>query len=44
LAIVADRVAKRVKITWQFSIQAARAKLNSHYVKVHANNEKFKET
>ena len=44
LAIVADRTAKQVKITWQFSIQAARVKLNSHYVKVQPDNEKFKKT
>ena len=44
LAIVADRKAKKAKITWQFSIQAARSKLNSHYVKVHADNDKFKVT
>lgn len=44
LAIIADRVAKQVKITWQFSIPEARAKLNSYYGKVHTDNEKFKET
>ena len=44
LAIVAARKAKKAKITWQFSIQAARSKFNSHYVKVHSDNEKFKET
>lgn len=44
LAIVADRKAKKTKITWQFSIQAARSKLNSHYVKVHSANGKFKGT
>jgi len=43
-AIVADRKAKKIKITWQFSIQSARSKLNSHYVKVQPENEKFKET
>jgi uracil-DNA glycosylase family 4 len=31
-----------VKITWQFSLQSARTKLNSHYVKVHSGNAKFK--
>ena len=41
LAIVADRTAKRAKINWQFSIQSARSKLNSHYVKVHPENNKF---
>ncbi len=44
LAIVADRKTKKAKISWQFSIQAARSKLNSHYVKVHSDNKKFKET
>lgn len=42
LAIVSDRFAKKVKITWQFSLQSARTKLNSHYVKVHSGNAKFK--
>jgi len=44
LAIVADRKTKKAKISWQFSIQAARSKLNSHYGKVHSDNKKFKET
>jgi hypothetical protein len=44
LAIVADRKAKKIPITWQFSIQSARSKLNSHYVKVHSKNSKFKKT
>ena len=44
LAIVADRAEKRIKISWQFSLQSARSKLNSHYVKVHSGNQKFKET
>lgn len=42
LAIVDNRNAKRIKITWQFSLQSARTKLNSHYVKVHSSNTKFK--
>jgi hypothetical protein len=33
-AIVDDRNAKKIKITWQFSLQSARTKLNSHYVKM----------
>ena len=41
LAIVADRKSKKIPITWQFSIQSARSKLNSHYVKVHYENSKF---
>lgn len=44
LAWVQERQDKQVKFTWQFSIQSARSKLNSHYVKVHPDNVKHKET
>jgi hypothetical protein len=44
LALLNERSAKQIKITWQFSVQAARTKLNSHYTKVHPENEKYKET
>ena len=44
LAIVADRNEKKIIINWQFSIQSARDKLNSHYVKVHSGNSKFIKT
>ena len=44
LAIVAERDAKRIKINWQFSIPAARVKMNSHYQRVHQSNSKFKKT
>jgi hypothetical protein len=44
LALVAERMEKKIKITWQFSVQSARSKLNSHYVKVQPDNEKFKPT
>jgi hypothetical protein len=44
LALVAERKANNIKITWQFSVQSARSKLNSHYVKVQSDNLKFKET
>lgn len=44
LARLAERSAKQIKINWQFSIQAARTKLNTHYTKVHPENEKHKET
>jgi hypothetical protein len=44
LALIADRKAKKIKITWQFSLQSARSKLNSHYVKVHSGNDKFRKT
>jgi hypothetical protein len=43
LALVDRRKADKVKITWQFSVQSARSKLNSHYVKVQSDNQKFKE-
>jgi hypothetical protein len=42
LAFVSERHAKHIKINWQFSIQSARSKLNSHYTAVHADNAKFK--
>jgi len=44
LALIAERKSKQIKISWQFSLQSARTKLNSHYVKVHADNHKFKQT
>jgi hypothetical protein len=44
LALLQERSAKQIKINWQFSIQVARSKLNSHYTKVHPENEKYKET
>jgi transposase len=44
LALLEERSAKAIKINWQFSIQAARAKLNTHYTKVHPENEKYKQT
>ena len=44
LAIVADRTAKEAKINWQFSLISARSTLNSHYVKVHPENNIFKIT
>ena len=44
LAIIAERKANKIPITWQFSIQSARSKLISHYVKVQSQNEKFKIT
>jgi hypothetical protein len=42
LALVAERKSKQIKISWQFSLRSARTKLNSHYVKVHSDNLKFK--
>lgn len=44
LALVSERDAKRLKIHWQFSIQTARTKLNSHYQRIHPANEKFQKT
>jgi hypothetical protein len=44
LALVAERMAQQIKIDWQFSVHSARTKLNSHYVKVHPDNQKFQET
>jgi hypothetical protein len=44
LAWMADRIAKCIKIDWQFSLLSARTKLNSHYVKVHSGNQKFQKT
>jgi hypothetical protein len=43
LSLVAQRNADQIKISWQFSVQSARSKLNSHYVKVQPDNQKFKE-
>jgi hypothetical protein len=40
---VAQRKADKIKITWQFSVQTARSELNSHYVKVQPDNQKFKD-
>jgi hypothetical protein len=42
LALVAERTERKIKINWQFSIQSARSKLNSHYVAVQSDNKKFK--
>lgn len=44
LALVAERNSKNIKIDWQFSIQSARSKLNSHYTTVHTGNEKFQKS
>ncbi|HNS04190.1 MAG TPA: transposase [Anaerolineae bacterium] len=44
LAIVQERGAKRIKLNWQFSIPAARQKLNSHDRQVVPENEKFSGT
>lgn len=35
---------KKIKIDWQFSIEAARSKMNKHYRDVFADNSRYKET
>lgn len=44
LALVKERTEKQIRINWQFSITAARTKLNKHYERVNADNVKYKET
>lgn len=43
-AIIKERNEKKIKINWQFSIQAARTKMNSCYCKVNPVNKKYKRT
>ena len=44
LALVKERSEKKIKIDWQFSIEAARSKMNKHYRDVFADNSTYKET
>ena len=44
LALLEERSRKQIKIVWQFSLQAARIKLNTPYTRVHPQNAKYKET
>jgi hypothetical protein len=44
LALVSERDAKRIKLTWQFSISAARTKLNSHYCRLNSDNIQYQES
>lgn len=44
LALIKERHDKKIKITWQFSIEAARDKLNRHYQRVVADNCQYKQT
>lgn len=44
LAIVKEREEKGIRIDWQFSIEAARKKLNRHYQRVNADNAQYKHT
>jgi len=41
-ACVKERQKSQIKINWQFDITAARSKMNRHYVKLNADNAKFK--
>jgi hypothetical protein len=43
LALIAERTEKRIRINWQFSIEACRQKLNSRYSIVNVANSKFME-
>lgn len=44
LALIAERSKKQIKINWQFSIQTARSKLNSHYRAVYPENSIYQIT
>lgn len=44
LALVTHRASEKIKIHWQFSVQSARTKLNSHYCAIHSENKKFQAT
>jgi hypothetical protein len=44
LALLDERSRKQITIRWQFSVQAARSKLNTHYTRVHPQNEEYKGT
>ena len=44
LAMFKERSDKQIKINWQFSIEAARDKMNRHYERVFADNVKLKKT
>ena len=44
LALVKGRSEKRIKINWQFSIEAARTKFNRHYHQVNADNPRRQKT
>lgn len=42
LALIAERLEKRIKINWQFSIEVCREKLHARYSVVNDANSKFK--
>jgi hypothetical protein len=44
LTLVTQRAQKKIKIHWQFSLEAARNKLNRHYKDVFAANTQYKKT
>jgi hypothetical protein len=44
LAIIKEREEKAIKIDWQFSLEAARTKLNKHYEQVLTEHEKPEQT
>jgi DDE superfamily endonuclease len=44
LAFLAERDRQHIRLNWQFSIQAARHKFNTHYATVHPDNVKFQVT
>ena len=44
MAIINERHEKRLKIHWQFTLDAARGKLNRHYRKVNSDNQKYQIT
>ncbi len=44
LALLKERATRKIKINWQFSLQAAREKLNSHYTRVQSQNSHYQKT
>jgi hypothetical protein len=44
MEICAERMHNKITIEWQFSVEYAREKLNSHYVDVNPQNKKYKKT
>lgn len=44
LTLLKERATKSIKINWQFSLQVAREKLNSHYTRVQADNKQYQKT
>ncbi len=44
LALVKERNDKRIRITWQFSIDSARSKFNSHYSRLLPTNSVYQNT